>query len=168
MIAKDQLPQHVAFIMDGNGRWAKERGMPRTAGHKEGAKSVRRVVRACRARGIRYLTLYAFSLANWQRPKLEIDALMRLLAVFAEKSAIPAKSGCSTCTSSRTDPAEANISKAASEGERHKPSSAKAAKSGAHTSAATSLADTASELDAFARPKELAKGRSICMRGGLQ
>jgi undecaprenyl diphosphate synthase len=81
------LPRHVAIIMDGNGRWARQRGMPRTAGHKEGAHSVRRVVRACRERGIRYLTLYAFSLANWERPKLEVDALMRLLVVFAEKEA---------------------------------------------------------------------------------
>jgi undecaprenyl diphosphate synthase len=85
------LPRHVAIIMDGNGRWARRRGMPRTAGHKEGAKSVRRVVRACRERGIRYLTLYAFSLANWKRPKLEVDALMRLLIVFAEKEAAELK-----------------------------------------------------------------------------
>jgi undecaprenyl diphosphate synthase len=81
------LPRHVAIIMDGNGRWARQRGMPRTAGHKEGARSVRRVVSACRERGIRYLTLYAFSLANWARPKLEVEALMRLLVVFAEKEA---------------------------------------------------------------------------------
>jgi undecaprenyl diphosphate synthase len=79
------LPRHVAIIMDGNGRWARQRGMQRTAGHKQGAGAVRRVVRACRARGIRYLTLYAFSLANWERPKLEVEALMRLLIVFAEK-----------------------------------------------------------------------------------
>jgi undecaprenyl diphosphate synthase len=85
------LPRHVAIIMDGNGRWARQRGMPRTAGHKEGATSVRRVVRACRERGIRYLTLYAFSLANWERPKLEVDALMRLLVVFAEKEAAELK-----------------------------------------------------------------------------
>jgi undecaprenyl diphosphate synthase len=81
------LPRHVAIIMDGNGRWARQRGLARTAGHNEGARSVRRVVRACRERGIRYLTLYAFSLANWERPKLEVDALMRLLVVFAEKEA---------------------------------------------------------------------------------
>jgi len=73
--------------MDGNGRWARSRGLERAAGHDEGARAVREVVRTCRERGVRYLTLYAFSLANWSRPKLEIEALMRLLVRFADKEA---------------------------------------------------------------------------------
>jgi undecaprenyl diphosphate synthase len=82
-----EVPRHVAIIMDGNGRWARGRGLERSAGHDEGARAVREVVRTCRERGVRYLTLYAFSLANWSRPKLEIEALMRLLIRFAEKEA---------------------------------------------------------------------------------
>jgi undecaprenyl diphosphate synthase len=85
------VPRHVAIIMDGNGRWAKRKGLERAAGHDEGARAVRDVVRTCRERGIRYLTLYAFSLANWSRPKLEVDALMRLLIRFAEKEAAELK-----------------------------------------------------------------------------
>lgn len=81
------LPRHVAIIMDGNGRWAKLRGLPRPEGHARGASAVREVVRACRELGIPYLTLYAFSLANWARPKEEVDALMRLLVHFAEREA---------------------------------------------------------------------------------
>ena len=73
------IPKHVAIIMDGNGRWATQRGLPRHAGHKEGAKAVREVVRGCRKAGVAYLTLYAFSLANWKRPSVEVNALMRLL-----------------------------------------------------------------------------------------
>ncbi|PIE06011.1 MAG: di-trans,poly-cis-decaprenylcistransferase, partial [Sorangium cellulosum] len=79
------LPKHVAIIMDGNGRWATQRGMPRQAGHKEGAKAVREVVRGCRKSGVNFLTLYAFSLANWKRPSAEVNALMRLLIHFADK-----------------------------------------------------------------------------------
>jgi undecaprenyl diphosphate synthase len=86
-----ELPRHVAIIMDGNGRWAKTRGLERAAGHDEGARAVREVVRTCRERGVRYLTLYAFSLANWSRPKLEVEALMRLLVRFAEKEAAELK-----------------------------------------------------------------------------
>jgi undecaprenyl diphosphate synthase len=86
-----ELPRHVAIIMDGNGRWARSRGLERAAGHDEGARAVREVVRTCRERGVRYLTLYAFSLANWSRPKLEIEALMRLLVRFAEKEAAELK-----------------------------------------------------------------------------
>ncbi len=85
------LPRHVAIIMDGNGRWARGRGLERAAGHDEGARAVREVVRTCRERGVRYLTLYAFSLANWSRPRLEVDALMRLLIRFAEKEAAELK-----------------------------------------------------------------------------
>jgi undecaprenyl diphosphate synthase len=75
----DSLPRHVAIIMDGNGRWAENRGLPRLAGHQEGAKSVRDVVRAARQIGIEALTLYAFSAQNWARPGEEVTGLMQLL-----------------------------------------------------------------------------------------
>ena len=73
------LPVHVAIIMDGNGRWARARGLPRVAGHRRGAESVRRAVTACAELGIRYLTLFGFSSENWKRPTAEIDDLMGLL-----------------------------------------------------------------------------------------
>ena len=79
---RNPVPQHVAIIMDGNGRWAQKRGLPRLAGHEAGAESVRAVMRACRKAGVRYLTLYAFSVENWRRPQSEIDGLMRLLIQF--------------------------------------------------------------------------------------
>ena len=71
--------EHLAIIMDGNGRWAKARGLPRSEGHRAGGETVRRVLGFCRDAGIRYLTLYAFSVENWKRPKEEVDALMSLL-----------------------------------------------------------------------------------------
>ena len=74
-----EIPRHLAIIMDGNGRWAKKRGMPRIAGHKEGVESVRDIVEASGQLGVRYLTLYAFSTENWKRPQEEISLLMRLL-----------------------------------------------------------------------------------------
>jgi len=77
-----RLPKHVAVIMDGNGRWAKKRNMPRVAGHRAGADAVREVVETARELGIRYLTLYAFSSENWKRPKREVNALMSLLRRF--------------------------------------------------------------------------------------
>lgn len=82
------LPTHVAIIMDGNGRWAKKRLLNRIQGHEKGADTVRTIVRTCREIGISHLTLYAFSTENWQRPPLEIEALMRLLKRFliAERS----------------------------------------------------------------------------------
>jgi undecaprenyl diphosphate synthase len=76
------VPRHIAIIMDGNGRWARERGLPRTEGHRRGADSVRRVVEACGELGVEFLTLYAFSSENWKRPKREVEALMRLLQQF--------------------------------------------------------------------------------------
>ena len=76
------IPRHVAIIMDGNGRWAKQRGLPRSEGHRAGAKSVQRILDACGELGIPYLTLYAFSTENWSRPKAEVDTLMRLLRTF--------------------------------------------------------------------------------------
>ena len=80
--AKATLPAHVAVIMDGNGRWAKQRGLPRVEGHRNGVESVRVTVRACGEVGIKYLTLYAFSVENWNRPKDEVDTLMKYLARF--------------------------------------------------------------------------------------
>jgi len=80
--AKAVLPAHVAIIMDGNGRWAKQRHLPRVEGHRNGVESVRAVVRAAGEAGIKYLTLYAFSVENWSRPKDEVDTLMRYLARF--------------------------------------------------------------------------------------
>src|SRR5206468_7501889 len=74
-----QLPRHVAIIMDGNGRWAQRRGLPRIEGHRKGAQSVREVVRAARGVGLRALTLYAFSAQNWNRPPDEVAGLMQLL-----------------------------------------------------------------------------------------
>src|SRR5881275_2132973 len=77
--AKALLPQHVAIIMDGNGRWARERHLPRIEGHRAGADSARIIIRAAGELGIKYLTLYAFSVENWNRPKDEVDALMKYL-----------------------------------------------------------------------------------------
>jgi undecaprenyl diphosphate synthase len=78
------LPRHVAIIMDGNGRWAEGRGLPRVAGHREGSEAVRAVTRAARRVGLEALTLYAFSSENWARPEEEVGALMQLLAEFLE------------------------------------------------------------------------------------
>src|SRR5262245_48980075 len=78
-IAWDWLPQHVAIIMDGNGRWAAQRGQPRIAGHREGVVAVRAAVDTAARLGLRALTLYAFSTENWKRPRYEVDALMRML-----------------------------------------------------------------------------------------
>ena len=74
----DRLPRHVAIVMDGNGRWAQQRSLPRAAGHREGARTVRRIVQACSERGIEVLTLFAFSSENWRRPRPEIEVLMNL------------------------------------------------------------------------------------------
>ena len=80
--ALDNLPNHVAVIMDGNGRWAKQRHLPRVEGHRAGVESVRAVMRTCGELGIKYLTLYAFSVENWNRPKDEVDTLMKYLARY--------------------------------------------------------------------------------------
>ena len=79
LIDSDRLPHHIAIIMDGNGRWAKQHGQPRVFGHRNGVKAVRETTEAAAELGIKYLTLYAFSTENWGRPKLEVDALMTLL-----------------------------------------------------------------------------------------
>jgi undecaprenyl diphosphate synthase len=79
---KANVPAHVAIIMDGNGRWAKQRHLPRVEGHRQGAESVRNIVRAAGEAGVKYLTLYAFSVENWSRPKDEVDTLMKYLARY--------------------------------------------------------------------------------------
>lgn len=79
------LPKHIAIIMDGNGRWAKERSLPRFAGHREGINSVREITRICGEIGIKHLTLYTFSKENWARPKTEVSALMKLLLTSIRK-----------------------------------------------------------------------------------
>jgi undecaprenyl diphosphate synthase len=82
VIEARNLPSHVGIIMDGNGRWAQQRGLARVEGHRQGAQAVRRIVRIARRLGLRALTLYAFSEQNWARPELEVDALMTLLREF--------------------------------------------------------------------------------------
>ncbi len=82
---EQQLPKHIAIIMDGNGRWAKGKGKPRVFGHKAGVKSVRSTIEACVEWGVPYLTLYTFSTENWNRPKLEVQALMQLLVSSLRK-----------------------------------------------------------------------------------
>ena len=79
------IPRHIAIIMDGNGRWAKERGLPRIAGHREGINSVREITKICGEIGVKYLTLYTFSTENWSRPKKEVKALMTLLLSTIKK-----------------------------------------------------------------------------------
>ena len=79
------VPKHIAIIMDGNGRWAKERGLPRIAGHREGINSVREITRICGEIGVKYLTLFTFSTENWNRPKIEVKALMTLLLSTIKK-----------------------------------------------------------------------------------
>jgi len=85
MMNKENLPRHIAIIMDGNGRWAKEKGLPRAFGHREGAKRVREIVKYASDLGIEVVTLFAFSAENWSRPKKEIDIIMRLLDHFLER-----------------------------------------------------------------------------------
>ncbi len=89
MIDKEQLnsniPQHIAIIMDGNGRWAKKKGLFRAVGHENGTKAVREAVESCAEIGVKYLTLYAFSTENWNRPKLEVETLMKLLVSSLKK-----------------------------------------------------------------------------------
>ena len=81
----DRLPKHIAIIMDGNGRWAKKRRLPRIAGHRAGIRAVRQAVEACARLGIPYLTLYAFSVENWKRPHTEVKLLMSLLREYLQK-----------------------------------------------------------------------------------
>src|SRR5690606_331217 len=85
IINKDNLPKHIAIIMDGNGRWAKQKGKLRVFGHEHGAKVVKTIVEACGSIGVENLTLYTFSTENWNRPKLEVETLMRLLVSSLRK-----------------------------------------------------------------------------------
>jgi undecaprenyl diphosphate synthase len=80
-----KIPKHIAIIMDGNGRWAKERNLPRTMGHKAGVETIRPIVKECSRLGVEYLTLYAFSTENWKRPQDEVDAIMNLLVQYLTK-----------------------------------------------------------------------------------
>ncbi len=84
-IDPERLPAHIAIIMDGNGRWAKRRGMPRVAGHRAGVEPVRNTVNTCARLGLQALTLYAFSTENWKRPRAEVDMLWRLLRIYLRK-----------------------------------------------------------------------------------
>ncbi|OHE87400.1 MAG: di-trans,poly-cis-decaprenylcistransferase [Verrucomicrobia bacterium RIFCSPLOWO2_12_FULL_64_8] len=83
--ASAKIPTHIAIIMDGNGRWAKQRGLPRIEGHRRGVETARAIIDASRELGIRYLTLYAFSVENWSRPRAEVSALMGLLEQFLRR-----------------------------------------------------------------------------------
>ncbi|URZ00724.1 isoprenyl transferase [Clostridium felsineum] len=79
------IPKHIAIIMDGNGRWAKKKNLPRTMGHKAGGEALKRIVRECSDLGVKYLTVYAFSTENWIRPKEEVSAIMRLIVEFLKR-----------------------------------------------------------------------------------
>ena len=79
---KNNIPKHIAIIMDGNGRWAEKRGLSRSMGHREGSRTLKKIVEECYRLGVRYLTVYAFSTENWSRPKEEVDELMKLLLEY--------------------------------------------------------------------------------------
>lgn len=85
-IDMNNIPEHIAIIMDGNGRWAKKRGLSRSMGHREGSKTLKKIVEACYELGVRYLTVYAFSTENWSRPKEEVDDLMKLLLEYLKNA----------------------------------------------------------------------------------
>ena len=85
-IDKNHLPQHIGVIMDGNGRWAKKRGLPRSAGHSAGADTLKKIVTECNYMGVKYITVYAFSTENWNRPKEEVDFLMNLLLDYLKNA----------------------------------------------------------------------------------
>ena len=84
----DERLSHIAFIMDGNGRWAKKRNLPRTAGHAKGAEVFQKLTEWCKELGIRYLTVYAFSTENWKRPKEEVDVIMKLVYKYVDEVVI--------------------------------------------------------------------------------
>ncbi len=86
MALSHPVPNHIAIIMDGNGRWAKQRGLPRSAGHKAGAESFRKIANYCRSIGVKYLTVYAFSTENWKRSEEEVGAIMRLLGAYLKEA----------------------------------------------------------------------------------
>ena len=84
-MTRGNLPVHIGFIMDGNGRWAVKRGLPRKMGHREGAQTFRKIARYCKKIGIKYVTFYAFSTENWKRPKDEVEELMRLFREYIDE-----------------------------------------------------------------------------------
>ena len=96
------LPRHIAIIMDGNGRWAKKRGLPRSAGHAAGAETFRTIATYCKEIGLEYLTVYAFSTENWKRPKEEVDALMNLFRTYLKRRRKPCSSAAWPCVCSAT------------------------------------------------------------------
>lgn len=85
MIDSNNIPKHIGIIMDGNGRWAKKRGLPRSIGHRAGVETIREIVKECSKLGVKFLTIYAFSTENWKRPVDEVNALMNLLADYLKK-----------------------------------------------------------------------------------
>ena len=85
-LQKQNIPQHIAIIMDGNGRWAKQRGLPRTAGHKVGVETFRKIADHCRVLGVKYLTVYAFSTENWKRSAEEVSGIMGLLKLYLQEA----------------------------------------------------------------------------------
>lgn len=115
-IDTDRLPRHIAIIMDGNGRWAKQHAIGRVSGHKKGARAVRKVVKACREIGIPYLTLFAFSAENWERPTEEVNALMLLLEEYLTKEIDELKKqGIRLATIGETDRLKSSVRKKLSE-----------------------------------------------------
>ena len=115
----DALPAHIAIIMDGNGRWAKERGRPRVFGHRAGRDTVERIVSHCRARGIAWLSLFAFSTENWQRPKAEVSILMDLmLSSLEEKWRKMAENGIRLYFLGNREPLSPKLAAAMDEAER--------------------------------------------------
>ena len=86
VLDSEKIPKHIAVVMDGNGRWANKRGLPRVFGHREGANNLKKVCMACAKIGIKHFTVYAFSTENWQRPKSEVDTLMNLLLEYLKKA----------------------------------------------------------------------------------
>lgn len=88
MSQRARVPRHIAIIMDGNGRWARQRRLPRLAGHRAGTENIRRIVTECAAQGVQYLTLYAFSTENWSRPSAEVDGLMHILSDFIDRETV--------------------------------------------------------------------------------
>lgn len=91
---KQTVPQHIAIIMDGNGRWAKKRGLPRTAGHKAGGETFRKIANYCRSIGVRYLTVYAFSTENWKRSQEEVSGIMFLLERYLKEALRDMEKNC--------------------------------------------------------------------------
>lgn len=101
-VDRSRLPRHIAVIMDGNGRWAKKRGLPRTVGHKAGAEVFRDIATYCKELGVEYLTVYAFSTENWKRPADEVNTIMGLLEQYLREAIDTMERSTSACGSSAT------------------------------------------------------------------